>query len=305
MVQPILKRTNTERPRTPSTSNSPTRHDTSLQIVNLVDALTTAKKEIDSQSVRLKDLEEMLAQEKMARESAEERAQRLELDSRKDSANALDSSKKLADASDGTTAALESTVVGTPAETAAVESSTTRLQERIELMVAEMHDLKAQMDKYKQRAEVAEAESVRDRQTLAEMVEKIRKEDAEKGVDMSDSLLNGSAVPHKQIDSNSDIIPKNANGILTITKTSAPQVWRGDELLRNAGVENGKPINAEQLAALEKAMGLALKDGRLETRGRGKNTHLTQSAPYISMVSVVLLGVGMMAYLNSWQKGER
>ncbi|KAI9688972.1 MAG: hypothetical protein M1822_000709 [Bathelium mastoideum] len=307
IVQPILKRSNTERPRTPSVSNSPTRNDTSLQIFNLVEALTTAKKEIDSQSVRLKDLEEMLAQEKLARESAEERAQRLEIESRKDSADVSEPASELIDGTeDATNSEIE--ISGTPAETAAVESSTNRLQERIDLMVAEMNELKMQMDNYKQRAESAEAESAKDRQTLAEMVEKIRKEDANRVTQTSESLANGSAKSHKKSDSGSssgDSVPKYANGALTITRPPASKIWRGDEILRNAGVENGKPISAEQLAALENAMAIALREGKLETRARGRSDHLTQSAPYISMVSVVLLGVGMVAYLNSWQKGER
>ena len=309
LIQPLLKRANTERPRTPSVGNSPTRHDSSIQIVNLVEALTTAKKEIDSQSVRLKDLEEMLAQEKRARESAEERAQRLELESRKDSVHLAEPETNSVDATSETSGASGSTIMGTSVETAAVESSTTRLQERIEVMVAEMNELKIQMDNYKQRADSAEAESAKDRQTLAEMVEKIRKEDAEKELGVTENFSNGSPISHdksKRISDNyGDNIPKSANGILTISKTAESRIWRGDEILRKAGVENGKPINAEQLAALENAMALALKDGKLETRTRGRNDHLVQSAPYISMVSVVLLGVGMMAYLNSWQKGER
>jgi len=32
---------------------------------------------------------------------------------------------------------------------------------------------------------------------------------------------------------------------------------------------------------------------------------LEQSAPYASMLGVVLLGVGIMAYLNGWQKMDK
>ena len=248
----------------------------------------------------------MLAQEKLARESAEERAQRLELESRKNSANVIDPDIKVVDGADEISNSPERTIIETAAETAAVESSTTRLQERIESMVSEMNELKVQMDIYRQRAESAEEESAQNRQTLAEMVEKIRRGDAEKGTEVSESLLNGSTLSNnKSNSSGGDIITQNTNGALAISKAPESRIWRGDEILRNAGVEDGKPINAEQLAALEKAMALALKESKLETRSRGKNAHLTQSAPYISMVSVVILGVGMMAYLNSWQKGER
>jgi hypothetical protein len=32
---------------------------------------------------------------------------------------------------------------------------------------------------------------------------------------------------------------------------------------------------------------------------------LLQSAPYASILGVVLIGVGLMTYLNSWQKLEK
>jgi hypothetical protein len=306
-IQPFLKRTNTERPRTPSAGNSPTRNDSSGQIVQLVEALSTAKKELDSQSVRLKDLEEMLAQEKMARESAEERAQRLELESRKDSADVYEPADRALDHSlddlDDAISTSENTIVVTPADTAAVDSSTSRLQERLETMLTEMNEVKSQMAEYKARAEVAEAESVKHQQSLAEMVERIRSEDANHGTGMSESLVNGSIFPHKKPEEKNGNLLQHANGFIAASKDI--QTWRGDEVLRKAGVQNGKPIDATQLAALERAVSSALKDSRNVTQGKSHNDLLVQGAPFISMISVVVLGVSMMAYLNTWQKGER
>lgn len=36
-----------------------------------------------------------------------------------------------------------------------------------------------------------------------------------------------------------------------------------------------------------------------------KSKVLENSGPYASMVGVVLIGIGLMAYLNGWQKIER
>ena len=75
-TQPSLKRSTTEKPTLGM--SSPTKNESSSQILSLVEALTSAKKEIDSQGDRVKQLEDLLRQERKARESAEERARRLE-----------------------------------------------------------------------------------------------------------------------------------------------------------------------------------------------------------------------------------
>ncbi|KAI9697480.1 MAG: hypothetical protein M1820_007815 [Bogoriella megaspora] len=305
VLQPFLKRSVTDVPRTPPSSSSPTRTENSLQVVQLVEALTTARKELDSQSVRLKDLEEMLAQERLARESAEERAQRLELETRKDSADVISTVEQSTDNEKGFSEDLEDAIVGTPAGTAHVESSTSRLHARIELMLAEMNEVKLQMERYKQRAELAEAESQKDRQSLEEMVERIRSENADQEVDISSVTLNGSLASHKKTSTSEDIPPQKENGIIAMSKPSGLEYLRGADILRVAGVESGKPINTAQLAALEQAITSALGHGHVQATRNGKPDRLAQSAPYISMMTVVLLGFGMMSYLNSWQKMDR
>jgi phosphatidylserine/phosphatidylglycerophosphate/cardiolipin synthase-like enzyme len=77
---PSLKRSTTERPRS-GPAVSPTGKEASSQIGSLVEALSQAKKEIDAQSLRVRDLEEMLKKEREARETAEEHAKRLQLES--------------------------------------------------------------------------------------------------------------------------------------------------------------------------------------------------------------------------------
>ncbi|KAF8858278.1 hypothetical protein BDZ45DRAFT_743524 [Acephala macrosclerotiorum] len=55
----------------------------STKISELVDALASARQEIDAKSAQLRGLEEMLQKERQAREPAEEGAKRLELQTRK------------------------------------------------------------------------------------------------------------------------------------------------------------------------------------------------------------------------------
>src|SRR6266536_2286859 len=62
---PFLRRHDTERPLS-ANSNSPVNREPSSQVLSLVEALNSAKKELDSQGARVKHLEDMLRQERSA-----------------------------------------------------------------------------------------------------------------------------------------------------------------------------------------------------------------------------------------------
>jgi hypothetical protein len=66
------------------------------------------------------------------------------------------------------------------------------------------------------------------------------------------------------------------------------------------GTANGHVRAPSRLPVhLERAMATVMRD----SHAQGDLT--AQSAPYVSMLGVVLIGVGLMAYLNSWQKGDK
>jgi hypothetical protein len=83
VIQPLLRRNDTARP--PIETGSPTKIDHSSDILRLCEELKRTQGELTNQSERMKTLEHELAQEKTARESAEERAQRAEQGERRDS----------------------------------------------------------------------------------------------------------------------------------------------------------------------------------------------------------------------------
>lgn len=300
ITQPFLKRAETERPKF-GMNGSPTKAEPSSHVLSLVEALSSAKKELDSQGARMKALEDMLQQERSARESAEERARRLEGQTRLDEdgsivEEAFEPPTEPADkqpngihhddegyASQGLrTWQATKSPEELSKDTADANASTARLQQRVELMVAEMDEMKQQMEKYKRRALSAEEESSTTRKTLAEMVEKIRRDGVNKDVDGIARRVSMEIAT--QTDTGSDIEMASS---------------RSGALLKKAGVENGKPIGPGELAQLEKAMSTAL------SRSSNPNDRLAQSAPFASMLGVVLIGVGLMAYLNGWQKVER
>ena len=269
----------------------------SSQILSLVEALSSAKKELDSQGARVKHLEDMLRQERSARESAEERARRLEqsasfkpiLEAEQVSTEA----NSLGLVSDDVSAehASESTKKQETAEEESHDESTgpseDSLQSQLDQMVAEMDLMRQEMQKFQQRAEAAEANATSTQASLAKMIERLR-------------VVNEAAAEANQ----EEVLPAGSDAKLA-------------RELKNPGQGGNNPTSTKSLSKsrsnlpsghlrtpsrlpehLERAVATVLRtdsDGQL----------LAQSAPYASMLGVVLIGVGLMAYLNGWQKIEK
>lgn len=276
-----LKRSDTEKPKM-SAGSSPVSRESS-QILSLIEALSSAKRELDSQGARVKELENLLLQERHARESAEEKAKSLEFVSIKESdepqsASQLgpqfDSSPQ--NASEGEKSDVQ-LVNGTssPEEqnTAAVEDQTDKLQRRLETMMGEMEEMKTQLSSYKDRAEKAETETTETRKSLAEMIEELRKERSH----TSDKGVEPTVQPTRAVDA------------------SYPQP--DDEL--GATIKEFE-VDPQHAVSPPGAKGLELP-GTTDITHRRRDA-IEQTSPFASMLGVVLLGVGLMAYLNGWQK---
>jgi hypothetical protein len=299
---PSLKRGATERARS-GTSMSPTSDESTSQIVSLVEALASAKKEIDSQSARMRDLEEMLHKERRARELAEELAKQLEQQSslakiNVDGGSSAESSilddtfeppcetaestpisriRRTKSPSRNSESPKKSDLQPNPVDTTAIGTSTTLLEQRMETMLIEMQQLRENMETFKKRAETAEAERDRHRKTLAEMVEKIRSEESAR----RSSSTERAPSPSGGLDKAQ---PSRSSGALGDTFGA----------LQKAGLANGntsaRNVEAARMAAGTLSMPPGVQDQRLY--------HAT---PYASMLGVVLIGMGLMAYLNGWQ----
>lgn len=287
------------------TTNSPP------QLLSLVDALAKARKELEAKSARVKDLEDALKREKSAREDAEDRASQLETralrgTSRERALGEFEAEKVLADEkgemddTDTICGDDEKSLDGQPdmrmedvnhseddtlevkvdpSALAAAEAAN-RLQRRVEEMMLELQSAKAEIEAYKLRTESAEEESRTTRKTLAEMVETIqREEEARKSRKrQSGSQTDSAAVQNAGMQVNTD---------MTNDEIMEP-VSNGTVKQKDIGkLPNGSAISSEDLARTS----LVLSK---------QNT-----APYVSIIGVMLLGVGLMAAMNSWQKGER
>ncbi|KAJ5523118.1 hypothetical protein N7513_012662 [Penicillium frequentans] len=292
-----LKRSDTEKTK-PATS-SPVSRDSS-QILNLIEALSSAKREIDTQGARVKELETLVLQERAARESAEEKVKNLELHLMPQTNGVVKSEDVLAeqesaikDEHDDSEEVQKPNGSILPSETSAAPDShlpeptavdTTQLEHRLETMMQEMEEMRKQMASFKDRAEKAEEDNVESRASLAEMIETLRRERAEKALV---TTLGPKSDPqgHDQSKTTTGRAPAIENGAVDPEKKGGSSVQPLDP-----ASADGKEVNAA-------ATGMATEYRRRQ--------FLHDTSPYASMVGVVLLGVGIMAYLNGWQKLEK
>ncbi|KAF1958797.1 factor arrest protein 10 [Byssothecium circinans] len=288
----LLRRTDTERPKI---NGSPVRSDP--QLSTLSEALQNAKKEMESQSLRLRDLEELLNEERRAREDAEARANRLERE--RDAAEPPVANGDVQKPS-GNTESEENEaeiIVANGAITDEADADTARLQQKLDVMMSEMNEMKIQMEKYRERAESAEA----DRKSLAEMIENIRQDNAKKASkdarlrSRSDSeVARDAAKNNGQADEEDEL---EEGEIMIINEDLEEDGTR--TLLRRA-VQNGGPVGREDSAEV-----VAKTSNVLATRPNRNELAIAHGAPAVSILTVVALGVAVMAWLNNYPRVDR
>ncbi|KAI1869374.1 hypothetical protein JX265_006464 [Neoarthrinium moseri] len=304
---PSLKRGITERPKTnvSSANVSPIRQDGNVsQILQLTEALNNAKKELEAQNSRMRHLEEKLDKEREAREIAEELARRLEEAAAlrvngaavkpepvEEPTLALEEafeppadSPTEADAETPTNAVADAQPAAPQVES--IEASASQLHSQLESMVLEMKDLRQQLDVYKARAEIAEAERDNDRKSLAEMALQIRKDaDARETAARELSQLRSRARAIETPETASETSEESASMVRTPSTDSS-----------GGQITPGVPNDAPTLSRANTITPYTAKSGQL-----AHEQALANGLPYASMLGVVLLGMGLMAYINGWQ----
>ncbi|OQE95415.1 hypothetical protein PENNAL_c0002G03296 [Penicillium nalgiovense] len=287
-----LKRNDTEKPK--SNTSSPVARDSS-QILNLIEALSSAKREIETHGTRVKELENLLFQEQAARKLAEDKVNELEMRSLDveevkvengivpPSENGVVAKKE----QDDTEATMqvngihpsEKPTSGNSQADALVEDKTAELQTRLENMMEEMAEMRKQMASFKDRAEKAEDETMESHKSLNEMIETLRQERTEKA---SATALDKETDRH-------DREPSNG-----LAEQSLP-----DPKMKTPSMQGFDPVTSQN-----KDMDAAAAATAFATQ-RHRHNYVEEASPYASMFGVVLLGVGLMAYLNGWQKMDK
>lgn len=240
-------------------------------------------------AARIHDLEEMLMKEKEAREAAEQMARQLQSQSETKINDQFKSGVEgsvVEEAFEPPSEAVETKDLSPPdvlaskadsVDTMAISDTSLLLGQRLESMLSEMQEMKDQMESFKRRAETAESERDVERKTLAEMVEKIKSNELARSLSKEQARSPDS----KQVRSNSDSLHPNERILNSLFKTNA--------------ASNGTVV----LPASEKELRTAI--GILSKSQGGHDPLLHNVAPYASMLGVVLIGMGLMAYMNGWQ----
>ena len=285
---PSLKRIDSEKFKS---MGSPVRSDVQMSTLN--DALQTARKEIETQSTRLRDLEAMLMEERRAREDAEERANRLERERLATDSQMVNGETDKMETEDDTDETETVIANGSPSSDLA-DVATTRLQQRLDTMVSEMNEMKIQMDKYRQRAETAEA----DRKSLAEMIETIRNDNAKMASKRHSRSRSGST-QLETTEADRSLEGETAEeGEISIINERGVDEENNGTVLRKI-VQNGRPAEHDDAETSKKT------SQALATRTNRNELALHHGTPAISMLTVVALGVAVMAWLNNYPKVDR
>lgn len=296
---PSLKRSTTEKPKTGPSNTSPVRQDNLSQIIQLTEALNSARREIDTQTVRMRDLEERLQKERQAREAAEELAKRLEGDAQlrvngTSSSHPEDTTLEEAfeppveQESEGESSQPEDQVFVVPEPK---EDKTILLQSQIDRMLSEMKELREQVDTYKKQAQQATTERDADRKTLAEMVHQIRQRDEEA------AALKAAAQSRARSKS-------NGRGRSSTITTRDPSRGRPVSQRGEAGLESIAEDLMDDKPTLSRANTIT-PTPRSPSKRALSDQAMMESLPYASMLGVVLIGMGLMAYINGWQPQPR
>lgn len=261
----LLKRENTAKAGVNGVATSPTTSQSS-QILTLIASLNEAKKQIESQGTKVKELEDMLREERQAREAAEDKVKRLEESSSKRPVSTIEEEPAKVE---------EPSAVEPPTLSEQPQVSNESLyKQRLELMVSEMQFMQEKVNQITRRAETAENEKL----TLATMIEQYRKEREE------------SETPHPTDEQD-----------MTIEEFDGS---KGESRQQNGMVKDVHQANGHvKVPKLPEHLQQAVSTMMQQQQSSGEFS--SQSAPYVSMLGVVLIGVGLMAYLNSWQKGDK
>jgi hypothetical protein len=284
VIQPLLMRSETARPIL-APNGSPTRADHSQALLILTHELKLAKDQIPSLEDRVRNLEEALKQERNARETAEERA------------SLLESSQKSADDDEDNSSAEQQDDSAKSADSPKGETSD--LQAQLDRLRAATEDMKMQMEAYRRRAETAESQRDDAHQTLAEMVEQKRKENAELQRQQETPATPPSSFSSPSsttISSNGQVSESSAEGSLY-------------SLLSEAGINANAALSSEQAASIQqllaRKMPLAQRDATNGPSDNLKEQLAHHGVPLGSGFIVVVVGMALMHYLDGWEKLHR
>ena len=269
------------------------------EFLRLTEALESSRRDLDIQKKKLREMEDLLVQERVRRENAEAKAKRLEREQGEKEAGpkpplTVDIAKAAAadvhKDGESTTPIDEdpSSEIGIKSKAKpADESATQKLQKRMDLLLAEFRQVKESAEHWKKEKEQAERERDEERKerlSLAEMVDRMRAEERERLRRKQARRKEREAKEAQAVAVNEMKSPEDEEQVATavaVSDTGSPRL----SLLSNGHMPG------------------LLND--VKGGGVVQSSRAVQAAPYISAMSVVLVGVVVMTLINRMSKGEK
>lgn len=299
---------------------SAARNDSDM-FATLIESLSNAKRELDVQGARVKELEALFQQERSARKLAEEKVRKLE-ELQRIAAEAVNSSNngESGDSeADANTASPKeddkqmhdkSPSVSEAENTASLQEQH-ELKKRLDSLLSEMDDMRQKMAQYKETAEKAEADADESRKALANMVETMRREREEAQLakaaadrNIADETISPPSVPPESDDTKQEEQPREsleqqprASGDVSNEKDSSE--------VRSSSQPETCPIPTTTSAKLHTETRDPARPTAFSTKQQFSLPSVEETTPYTSMMGVVLIGVGIMAYLNGWGRVDK
>ncbi|RCI12500.1 hypothetical protein L249_0789 [Ophiocordyceps polyrhachis-furcata BCC 54312] len=287
---PSMKRGPSERPKMGPTSPASGRQENLSQIIQLTEALNNAKRDMEFQNVRVRELESMLQKERQARELAEDLARRFEesANSQMIMVGSVDGAAlgPLEGVSEQASDASEEPDVDARYSDETEDArpqSTSALHSRIEMMDKQVRNLREQMEMWRRRCEAAETERDEGRQSLADMVGRLRAQEAKRG---TTRLTKASPSRRGRSELRGD-----ASG----EAVAPPKLSRSDSETATDALSSSDDARGGSTAT---GSG---DDAAQATAGAERVHYMQAGLPYASMLGVVLIGMSLMACFNGWQ----
>lgn len=217
------------------------------------------------------------------------------------------------------------------------EAAASEYRARIDEMATELRDMKEQLEQWRSRCEIAESGRDADRKSLAEMVLKIRQHEEERQASEAAAAA-AAAAATAAASATAAIAAATATATAEASETSGSDTTkqekgRGRSKNRRRGESkkpeeqndtaratgategsthtNGKPTELDRDGASDKptlSRANTITPQKLPVGGMAQaqdQSTVAASLPYASMLGVVLLGMGLMAYINGWQASPK
>lgn len=288
----------------PSPSPTGSSQNDSFNVKSLIDALTM-------KDDKVKKLELMLLQEREARENAEKRAKTFEENPEgvynKEAPNGV----ALHDAD----AAIQNKENGDVDHDEKTDLARKGLEGRLQKLLVDMENMKKAVAHYQRAAKIAENEASGTRRTLERVIQGMQGEratlhnageDQDGTAENKEEIISKVSAEQQHRQQNKDSRDEAFEDTTTNNDSNGATAQRS--LFNPQALEAKPPSGQSSVPSTSdkpRDSSPSSPSAKHHTRKDSNGHVLEQAAPYASFLTVVMFGVGLMAYLNGWSRVDK